>query len=157
LTWIYKHGRGVRPELSVELGRAGAWSPIVRPRVRETSVGLPLDRLGPASDSDRLRLVASDGWHTVATRHRELPAGSVPQVRAIARYAGHGRFWADVSRADVHIGWQFGEREVAGAFVTVPASYTGPVTLIVSNGEFAIADERVINVARVVDGHSSIR
>lgn len=152
LQWRYAHGRGVRPHLTIELRRGGGWWPIQRAGACASSVGLGLDRLAPATEDDAVRLVASDGWHTVMSR--ALRPGPVRPRAVMARYAGRRRFWVDLGDEDGAPSWRIGAVHTKGPVVIVPEGYEGPVELLVDTARGPVNDERIIDAKGRVDGHT---
>ena len=150
MRWEYAHGRGARPIVTIELGRHGGWWPIRQAGACTSSAGLALERLAPATRKDRVRVVATDGWHTVAST--ALPAAPVKPRPVVVRYAGGRRFWADLNSVTGDPSWRIGTMQRKGPVVTVPDGYDGPVHLLVDTGTRVLKDERRIDTQGAVDG-----
>lgn len=117
LRWKFSHSRGGASALWVEIRRNGVWLPGIPLGECQTAIKLPLQRLGPGQKGDRVRVAASDGWHSAAEPPEGIPISEIPSIRTVVRRLAPGRFWADVDgggEGGAEMVWRQGGDTTAG-------------------------------------------
>jgi hypothetical protein len=153
-TWSYAHSASARSAFTVEISRGDAWSPIAFCGHCSESVELPLELITRSGESERVRVVAVDGWNAHASRPAslKLPLG---EHRAIARNDGGRLLWADLDfdaeEFDPEsVRWRLDGSERTGMTLLLPARYTGEVELRVDTGTDVFEDRRNVRDGRVL-------
>jgi hypothetical protein len=147
LRWKIAEARRPRCSLWIEIRRQGEWFRAFGLSECQTAIKLPLHRLGPGQEGDRVRIVAADGWHQVAEPSEGLPLPETPTVRVVARSAGGGRFWADVetgtNESEPKLFWKAGSKGGHEGVFRPPNDFDGDVVLTARIGDLTVTDTRL--------------
>ena len=105
VAWDYAHPNGITPCVTVEVGREGLFAPVAELDSCFNDADLPRHDI---SAGDAVRVVASDGWNTVAT-----DLGAVGPTTAVILRRVHDRlFWADTP-PDFDVAWTLDDQDLA--------------------------------------------
>ena len=120
--WTYRHGDGLTPQILVEAGRGGLFTPVGTLDACFNDAELPRHSLTAGDD---LRLVASDGWNAASV---DLPP--VGETTPVALRRVHDRlFWADLPPGFT-AAWSLGDAALATSPVLpLPPATTGLLRL----------------------------
>ena len=143
LRWKFSHSRGGASALWVEIRRNGVWLPGIPLGECQTAIKLPLQRLGPGQEGDRVRVAASDGWHSAAEPPEGIPISEIPSIRAVVRRLAPGRFWADVDgggEAGAEVVWRQGGDTTAGPALETADELALDLTLEARVGDSSAVD-----------------
>ena len=143
LRWKLSHSRGGTSALWVEIRRNGVWLPGIPLGECQTAIELPLQRLGPGQEDDRVRVAASDGWHRAAEPPEGLPIPQIPAIRAVVRRLAPGRFWAEVDgggEGGPEVVWRQGCDTTVGPVLETSGELAVDLTLEVRVGDGSAVD-----------------